>query len=154
MGIGVDPAFALKVLLLFAAEVVDVRLVGFGTLLASVVAVAPVFLAGDAMVELGDLGVNFLRFPAGVSAVFLDDEAGDGAGLDFVGVAELPPSFRTRPAGGVAVVFGGARVPAEGVVSLSFCARWDRVRPPLPPVVFCFSLPFLVSCTLSTSEDS
>lgn len=154
MGIGVDPAFGLKVLLLFAAGVVDVRLVGFGTLLASVVAVAPVFLAGDAMVELGDLGVNFLRFPAGVSVVLLDDEfAGDDAGLGFVGVAE-PPSFRTRPAGGVAVVFGGARVPVEGAVSLPFCARWDRVRPLLPPVIFRFSLPFLVGCVLSTSEGS
>lgn len=141
--------------LLFVADDVDVRLVGFGTLLAGVVVVLllVVFLAGD-NVELGDLGVNFLRFPAGVSVVPLDDGvAGDGADLDFVGVAE-PPSFRTRPAGGVAVVFGGARVPVEGVVLLPFCARWDRVRPLLPPVVFRFSLPFLVGCALSTSEGS
>lgn len=141
-------------LLLFAADVVDARLVGFGTLLAGVVVVGAllVFLAGDN--KLGDLGVNFLRFPAGVSVVLLDDEfAGDDAGLGFVGVAE-PPSFRTRPAGGVAVVFGGARVPVEGAVSLPFCARWDRVRPLLPPVIFRFSLPFLVGCVLSTSEGS
>ena len=143
----------MKIFLLFVADV-DVPLVGFGTLLAGVVVMVPVFLVGDVMAELSDLGVNFLRFPAGVSVVILDDEAGDGADLGFVGVAELPPSFRTRPAGGVVVVFGGATVLVKGVVSLSFCARCDRVRPPLLPVILRFSLLFLVGCTLSTLEGS
>ena len=139
-------------LLFFAADDVDARLVGFGTLLAGVVVVEapPVSLAGDS--KLGDLGVSFLRFPADMSVVLLD-EAGNSTDLGFVGVAELPPSFRTRPADGVAVVFG-ARVPVEGVVSLPFCARWARVRPLLPPVVFRFWLPILVSCALSTPEGS
>lgn len=104
----------MKILLLFAAVDVRPEAVGFGTLLAGafVVVVLLAFLGGDNKAELGDLGVNFLRFPVGVAVVVSDDDeegAGDGADLGFVGVAELPPSFRTRPAGsGVAAVFGGA----------------------------------------------
>lgn len=158
-GIGVDPALALKMLLLFAPELVVV-----GILLAGVlVLVLEVFFfeAGDPnKVVLGDLGVSFLRLPVGVLVPLDDDGDDDDVGSSgFVAVVELlVPSRRTRRAGGgVAVVVdvaAAAEVPVEFVLLPSFGTRWERVLRLVPVAVFRLSLPFLlVDCALLSEEE-
>lgn len=145
-GIGVDPAFALKMLLLFApVELVLLALallLALGSLLLVVVVVVvlvvvTLFFEGGvpSRAVLGDFGVNFLRFLSGVVVVTSFDKGGDGDGVFVVIVdEELFPTRRIRRAAGCGVAMVGTLA----------CERVLR----LLPVVFrfSFSLPFEVDC--------
>ena len=160
-GIGVDPALALKMLLLFAPELVVVGILLAGVLVLVLVLEVFFFEAGDPnKVVLGDLGVSFLRLPVGVLVPLDDDDGDDDVGSSgFVAVVELLfPSRRTRRAGGgVAVVVdvaAVAEVPVEFVLLPSFGTRWERVLRLVPVVVFRLSLPFLLAgCALLSEEE-
>lgn len=158
-GIGVDPAFALKMLLLFdfvppPADVVDDLLVAVVVPLLLVVVVVMVaalletptlFFEGGVSNKalLGDLGVNFLRLLLGVDVSLEEDDDVPVSGAEGV---DLFPSRTRRAAGdgGIAIV-----VAWERVLRLE-----DVLRFSLPCLPDCASLLMCVLLSESSSLDS
>lgn len=157
-GIGVDPAFALKMLLLFdfvpppavvaddllVAAVVALLLVVVVMMVAALLETLTLFFEGGVpnMALLGGLGVNFLRLLPGVD-VSLEDEDVLVSGAEGV---ELFPSRTRRAAGdgGAAII-----VAWERVLRLE-----DVLRFPLACFPDCASLLVCVLLSVSSSLDS